>query len=94
MALHPGWGGNLGRAVHFGPVGRQPAFSARLVIPRVTPARQNPAPPTEAGRRLVPDLITRDVYMCGPPGLMSAVRTSLRTAGLPPDQLHEERFGF
>jgi ferredoxin-NADP reductase/DMSO/TMAO reductase YedYZ heme-binding membrane subunit len=40
----------------------------------------------------VPDLVERDVYMCGPPGLMTAVRRSLLDAGLPPDQLHEERF--
>jgi len=40
----------------------------------------------------VPDLVERDVYMCGPPGLMTAVRRSLREAGLPPSRLHEERF--
>jgi predicted ferric reductase len=45
-------------------------------------------------RRLVPDLAERDAYMCGPPGLMSAVRRSLQTAGLPAEQLHEERFSF
>ncbi len=42
--------------------------------------------------RLVPDLPARDVYLCGPPGLTAAVRNSLRAAGLPPQQLHEERF--
>jgi predicted ferric reductase len=42
----------------------------------------------------IPDLLDRDVYMCGPPGLMDAVRGSLREAGLPPDRLHEERFAF
>jgi ferredoxin-NADP reductase len=45
-------------------------------------------------QRMVPDLAGRDVYVCGPPGLMTAVRTSLDTAGLPPEQLHEERFSF
>jgi predicted ferric reductase len=40
----------------------------------------------------VPDLVERDVYMCGPPGLMIAVRQSLLDAELPPRQLHEERF--
>ena len=40
----------------------------------------------------VPDLPDRDVYMCGPPGLMTAVRASLLDAGLPPQRLHEERF--
>lgn len=37
---------------------------------------------------------SRDVYMCGPPGLTAAVRKDLHTAGLPPRQLHEERFAF
>jgi predicted ferric reductase len=43
-------------------------------------------------RSMVPDLPGRDVFMCGPPGLMMAVRKSLREAGLPRQQLHEERF--
>jgi ferredoxin-NADP reductase len=43
-------------------------------------------------QRLVPDLAGRDVYMCGPPRLVDAVRRSVRSAGLPPEQLHEERF--
>jgi ferredoxin-NADP reductase len=41
---------------------------------------------------MVPDLTGRDVFMCGPPGLMAAVRQSLREVGLPRAQLHEERF--
>lgn len=45
-------------------------------------------------QRLVPDLPGRDVFMCGPPGLMSTVRTSLREAGVPAVQVHEERFAF
>ena len=45
-------------------------------------------------RRMVPDLADRDVFMCGPPGLMDAVRRELRSAGLPVEQLHEERFAF
>jgi len=50
---------------------------------------------TAAGlARLVPDLVERDVYMCGPAGLSDAVRAALRTAGLPAEQLHEERFAF
>jgi ferredoxin-NADP reductase/DMSO/TMAO reductase YedYZ heme-binding membrane subunit len=45
-------------------------------------------------RRLVPNLIERDVYLCGSPGMASAVRASLADAGLPPNRLHEERFTF
>ena len=42
----------------------------------------------------VPNLLERDVYLCGPPGMALAVRRSLRAAGLPGRQLHEERFDF
>jgi ferredoxin-NADP reductase len=44
--------------------------------------------------RLVPGLTSRDVYLCGPPGLAAVVRRSLARAGLPRRQLHEERFGW
>jgi len=44
--------------------------------------------------RLVPDLVSRDVYLCGPPGMAAAVRASVLSAGLPPGHLHEERFAF
>jgi ferredoxin-NADP reductase len=44
--------------------------------------------------RMVPDVADRDVFMCGPPGLMAAVRGELRAAGLPLDHLHEELFSF
>jgi predicted ferric reductase len=47
---------------------------------------------TRSLTRLVPDLSDRDVYLCGPPGMSAAVRRSLLRAGLPPAQLHEERF--
>ena len=43
---------------------------------------------------LVPNLLHRDVYLCGPPGMADAVRDALHDARLPVDQLHEERFDF
>ena len=42
----------------------------------------------------VPDLAERDVYLCGPPRMADAVRSAVLQAGLPPEQLHEERFAF
>ncbi|MBV9953169.1 MAG: ferredoxin reductase family protein [Acidimicrobiia bacterium] len=42
----------------------------------------------------VPDLIHRDVYLCGPPPMADAVRDALRDAGLPQSSLHEERFAW
>lgn len=44
--------------------------------------------------RLVSGLADRDVYLCASPGLSAAVRLSLRRAGLPTAQLHEERFAL
>jgi ferredoxin-NADP reductase len=40
----------------------------------------------------VPGVVGRDVYMCGPPGMTAAVRTSLTAIGVPLDHIHEERF--
>lgn len=45
-------------------------------------------------RRFVPDVASRDVYFCGPPGLSAALRTSLHQAGLPRQHFHEERFAL
>jgi predicted ferric reductase len=44
--------------------------------------------------RLVPGLADRDVYLCASPGLSAALRRSLRQAGVPSAQLHEERFAL
>ena len=43
---------------------------------------------------LVPRLTAHDVYLCGPPAWMGLVRKSLRTAGIPQSQIHDERFGW
>jgi predicted ferric reductase len=43
---------------------------------------------------LVPDLRTRDVYVCGPPGMTDAVRSALRAAGVPRRQVITESFAY
>jgi predicted ferric reductase len=43
---------------------------------------------------LVPDLATREVYACGPPGMIDRIVPSLRAAGLPRRRLHVERFAL
>ncbi|MGH3761635.1 ferredoxin reductase family protein [Actinophytocola sp.] len=43
---------------------------------------------------LVPDLTQRDVYVCGPPAMTSAVLTSLRALGVPNQQVHAEKFSL
>jgi len=42
----------------------------------------------------VPDLAARDVYVCGPTPWTDAVRRAVQAAGLPPEQLHVENFGW
>jgi predicted ferric reductase len=43
---------------------------------------------------LVPDVADRDVYVCGPPAMTSAVLRSLRTLRVPRRQVHAERFSL
>jgi predicted ferric reductase len=43
-------------------------------------------------RALVPDVTERDVYVCGPPAMTTAVLRALRELGVPRRQLHAERF--
>jgi len=45
-------------------------------------------------RTLVPDLAERDVFICGPLGLATKVKRSLRILGLSPYQIHTEAFRF
>jgi predicted ferric reductase len=42
--------------------------------------------------RLVPDIADRVVYVCGPAGMMAAVRASLDAVGVPSDQVRTEIF--
>jgi predicted ferric reductase len=43
-------------------------------------------------RALVPDITERDVYLCGPPAMIDAIRVRLREAGVPRRQIVTERF--
>ncbi|MBQ1090399.1 ferric reductase-like transmembrane domain-containing protein [Streptomyces sp. B93] len=61
-----------------------------LVTGPATPDRLTPAELA----RLVPDVTDRDVYVCGPPGMTSAVRRGLRELGVPKAQIHFERFSL
>jgi ferredoxin-NADP reductase len=53
-----------------------------------SPGRLNPG----LLRRLVPDLTEREVFCCGPPGYLAAVRAMLEEAGCDPRRRHEESF--
>ncbi|MBJ7600086.1 MAG: hypothetical protein DLM67_00600 [Candidatus Nephthysia bennettiae] len=43
-------------------------------------------------RELVPDLLQREIYVCGPPGMRAAVRDSLHRLGARDEQIHAEVF--
>jgi predicted ferric reductase len=45
-------------------------------------------------RALVPDIRERDVFVCGPAGMVTGVRDSLRTLRVPGAQIHRERFAL
>jgi len=59
----------------------------------IGPRTQRPDPlGAEAIRSLVPDVAQRDVYVCGPPGMIDAAVASLRSLGVRRSRLHTERF--
>jgi len=60
-----------------------------------------PAWPGEKGRvdralleRLVPELTSRDVFLCGPPMMMKGVRSALTGLGVAAAHIHDERFAL
>ena len=44
--------------------------------------------------RLVPDIATQDVFLCGPTDLMRRTEAALRDLGVPAAQVHAERFAY
>jgi predicted ferric reductase len=44
--------------------------------------------------QLVPNIASREIYVCGPPAMMSAVEESLRRAGPPSRYIHSEKFAL
>jgi len=49
---------------------------------------------TPALRAMVPDIADRDVFVCGPPAMVDAVRRRLRALGVRRDRVHFERFAY
>jgi predicted ferric reductase len=45
-------------------------------------------------RRLVPDVATRDIYICGPDGFRDNVVDAALRLGVTEEQIHQEAFGF
>lgn len=45
-------------------------------------------------QKICPEFRARDVYLCGPPVMLTTLTRALLEAGLPREQLHYERFSF
>lgn len=45
-------------------------------------------------KKLVPDFLEREVYLCGPEAMMKAVLADLKTLGFPKQQIHFEKFDY
>jgi predicted ferric reductase len=65
-----------------------------LIGRRGTPEMPDDPLSAQTLRRLVPDVETRDVFVCGPASMMARMQDILRTIGVPDRQIHFERFGL
>jgi ferredoxin-NADP reductase len=52
---------------------------------------ENPLSPAMI-RSIVPDIDSRDIFLCGPNAMMDTVVESLDQLGVPRDHIHSERF--
>ena len=53
-----------------------------------------PVDPATELRRLVPDLLDREVYLCGSAPWMAQVRRTLSELGVPASVIHAEEFSW
>jgi ferredoxin-NADP reductase len=82
VSVHSGRDGLFQDELEF--VGRHvPGFTALRVGERLT---------AESLVAAVPDVVEREVFCCGPPGYMAAVRAALVELGCDPARCHEESF--
>jgi predicted ferric reductase len=73
---------------------RERGFSLHVVTGRRADGTRRPDPlRPEAIRGLVPDAAERDVFLCGPAGLIDRTRRGLLGLGVPPERIHLEAFG-
>lgn len=65
-----------------------------IVGQRGTPEMPTDPLSAQTIRRLVPDVDSRDVFICGPASMMARLDGILRTVGVPAEQIHFERFAL
>ncbi len=68
-------------------------FALELSFSRITGGDLHPFAP-ERLLEFVPDLLEREVFVVGPPPMISAARNGLRAAGVPASHVHLESFGY
>ena len=70
------------------------AKARRVDVRYLLGRRQKKTDPLSARhlRQHVPDIVERDVYLCGPPGMMDLAMKNLHLLGVPRSQIHQERF--
>jgi predicted ferric reductase len=73
---------------------RERGFSLHIVSGRRSDGTRRPDPlAPEAIRAAIPDTAQRDVFLCGPDGLIERTRRGLLGLGVPPERIHLEAFG-
>jgi predicted ferric reductase len=65
-----------------------------LIGQRGTPELPDDPLSAQTLRRLVPDVESRDVFVCGPAPMMDRMQEILRAIGVPDSQIHFERFAL
>ena len=55
---------------------------------------ERPVDPAAALDRLVPDLLHREIYLCGPGPWMTQVQETLQGFGIPSTSIHAEEFAW
>jgi predicted ferric reductase len=73
---------------------RRGAVIHLLVGPPTTVGPYGPLLGPASISALVPDVLQRDVFVCGPPGMANAALDSLRRLGVRGDHVHAERFAL
>src|SRR5258705_1497705 len=74
-------------------LGRARGARVHYLIGRRSALRRDPLDARNL-RALVPDIATREIYVCGPEGMIRTVRDNLRRLRIPGSQIHEEQFAY